>query len=150
MSLARIWRARFWCSSWRVSQGKVSSRRRSNRVRFFSRTGALLGGGGISVLAGDGSETAKKSIDDRACVKQVFERAECGCGGCTDGWSGRGQVGPIGRNQRFAAIGQNENEKEPTFAMHGPENVERSAFERMARANNGDLFGEVLRTGSVS
>jgi hypothetical protein len=34
--------------------------------------------------------------------------------------------------------------------MHRPENVERSAFERMARADNRDLFGEVLITGSVS
>ena len=34
--------------------------------------------------------------------------------------------------------------------MHRPENVERSAFERMARADNSDLFGEVLITGSVS
>jgi len=34
--------------------------------------------------------------------------------------------------------------------MHRPENVERSAFERMARADNSDRFGEVLITGSVS
>jgi hypothetical protein len=34
--------------------------------------------------------------------------------------------------------------------MHGPENVERLAFEGMASADNGDLLGEVLMMGSVS
>jgi hypothetical protein len=83
-------------------------------------------------------------------MEQVFERAECCRGWRTDGWCGRGQVGPIGRNQRFTAVGQNQNEKKPTFPMHRPEKVQRSAFERMARADNRDLFGKVLITGSVS
>jgi len=85
-------------------------------------------------------------------VQQVFQRAEC-CGQSwgTDGcWCGPGQVGPIGRNQRFTAIGQDQDEKEPTFPMHRPENVERLAFERMLRSDNGDLFGKVLMMGSVS
>ena len=34
--------------------------------------------------------------------------------------------------------------------MHRPENVERLAFERMLRSDNGDLFGKVLMMGSVS
>jgi len=34
--------------------------------------------------------------------------------------------------------------------MHRPEDVERSAFERMANANNSDLLGEVLMMSSVS
>ena len=34
--------------------------------------------------------------------------------------------------------------------MHRPENVQRSAFKRMARADNRDFFGKVLITGSVS
>jgi len=34
--------------------------------------------------------------------------------------------------------------------MDRPENVKRSAFERMASADNSDFLGEVLMTGSVS
>ena len=34
--------------------------------------------------------------------------------------------------------------------MHRPENVERLAFERMPRSDNGDLFRKVLMMGSVS
>ena len=34
--------------------------------------------------------------------------------------------------------------------MHRPENVERLAFERMLKSDNGDLFGKVLMMGSVS
>ena len=34
--------------------------------------------------------------------------------------------------------------------MHRPENVERSAFEGMANADNSDLLGEVLMMSSVS
>ena len=116
----------------------------------MSRKGALLRGRGIAVLAGDGSEAAEESIDDSPCVQQVFERAECGRGRCREELCGRGQVGPVGRNQRFTAIGQDQNEKQPTFPMHRPENVERLAFERMASADNRDLFGEVLMIGSVS
>ena len=37
-----------------------------------------------------------------------------------------------------------------TLTMRHPENVEGSAFERMANADNGNLLGEVLMMGSVS
>jgi hypothetical protein len=83
-------------------------------------------------------------------MQQVFQRAECCRGWPTDELCGRGQVGPISRNQRFTAVGQDQDEKEPTFPMHRPENVERSAFEGMADADNGDLLGEVLMMSSVS
>jgi hypothetical protein len=83
-------------------------------------------------------------------VQQVFQRAECCRGWRTDGLCGRGQVGPIRGNQRFTTIGQDQDEKEPTFPMHRPENVERLAFERMPRSDNVDLFGKVLMMGSVS
>jgi len=69
---------------------------------------------------------------------------------CTNGLCGRSQVGPISRNQRFAAIGQDQDEKETTFAVHRPENVERAAFERMANTDNSDRLGKMLMMGSVS
>jgi hypothetical protein len=84
-------------------------------------------------------------------VQQVFQRAK-GCGrACRrEDLYGRGEVGPIGGNQRFTAIGQDQDEKELTLPMHRPENVERLAFERMPRSDNGDLFRKVLMMGSVS
>ena len=96
------------------------------------------------------SETAEESIDESSCMQQVFQRTECCRGWRADALCRRGQVGPIGRNQRFTAIGQDQNEKQTTFPMHGPENVERSAFEGMTSADNGDLLGKVLVMGSVS
>ena len=83
-------------------------------------------------------------------MQQVFQRAESCRGWRTDGLCRRRQVGPIRRNQRFTAIGQDQDEKESTFPMHRSENTERLAFERMLRSDNGDLFGKVLMMGSVS
>jgi hypothetical protein len=83
-------------------------------------------------------------------VQQVFQGAESCCAQCTNGLCGRSQVGPISRNQGFAAIGQDQDEEEPTFAMHRPENLERAAFERMANTDNSDRLGKVLMMGSVS
>jgi hypothetical protein len=114
------------------------------------RTGALLRLRGISILAGDGREAAEESIDDGPCMKQVFERAERGRGRCRECLCGCGQIGPIGRNQRFTAIGQNEKEKQSTFALRCCENFKRFAFERMARTDHPHCFREVLMTGSVS
>ena len=83
-------------------------------------------------------------------MQQVFQRAECCSGWRTNGLCGRRQVGPIGRNQRLTAIGQDQDEKELTFPMHRSEDVELSAFERMARSDNSNHFGKVLMMGSVS
>ena len=136
MSLARIWIARAWCSSGRVSQASVSSRRRSKRFR--------------GVLAGSWSEAAEESVYHGAGVKQVFERAEGRSRRCREGLCRGGQIGPIGRNQRFTAVRQDEHEQPLTLAMQGPQNAERLALERMASTNNGGLLREVLMMGSVS
>ena len=102
-------------------------------------------------LAGCRCDAVEESIDDRSCVQQVFQRAKGRGRGCRrEGLYGRGEVGPIGGNQRFTAIGQDQDEKELTLPMHRPENVERLAFERMPRSDNGDLFRKVLMMGSVS
>src|SRR5215471_14081860 len=62
----------------------------------------------------------------------------------------QGQIGPIGRDQRLTAIGQDQNEMQSTFAMRPLHNVQGSALERMASTDNGDLLGKVLMMGSVS
>jgi hypothetical protein len=102
------------------------------------------------VLAGCGSEAAEESVYHGAGVKQVFEGAEGRRRRCREGLCRRGQVGPIGRNQRFTAVRQDEHEQPSTFAMQGPQNAERLAFEWMAGTDNGDLLRKVLMMGSVS
>ena len=150
MSRARIWIATAWCSWCRVSQASVSSIRRSKRFRFFSRKGALLRCRGVLVLAGCRSEADEESVYHGAGVKQVFERAEGRRRECREGLCRRGQIGPIGRNQRLTAVRQDEHEQPSTFAVQRPQKGERLAFERMARTDDGDLFREVLMMGSVS
>jgi hypothetical protein len=104
----------------------------------------------VVVLAGSWSEAAEESVDHGAGVKQVFERAEGRRRECREGLCRRGQIGPIGRNQRFTAVRQDEHEQPSTFAVQRPQKVERLAFERMARTDDRDLFREVLMMGSVS
>jgi hypothetical protein len=128
----------------------MSSIKRSKRFRFFSRKSALLCGWGVAVLAVGRSEAAKESIHDGAGVKQVFERAE-GCHRrCGEGLGRRGQIGPIGGDQRFTAIRQNQNQMQSAMPMDVPKNSERLAFERMAGTDNGDSLEEVVMMGSVS
>ena len=145
--------ARSLCSSCSVSQGQVSWRRRSKRFRLFSCKGALLRSQGVSVLALKYSEATKESVHDGTRVKQVFQRGE-GCRSMRREGArrlcSRGKICPVHRDQRFTAIGQDQNEMQSTFAMHRPKNVERPAFERMASTDNGNSLGKVLMMGSVS
>jgi hypothetical protein len=117
---------------------------------LFLVKGALLGSRGVAGLAGCGSEAVEESIYDGPCVKQVFERAERGCGRGRAGLGRPSQIGPIGRDQRLAAIGQDQNEMQSTLTMRHPENVEGYTLERMASADNRDLLRQVLMMGSVS
>ncbi len=56
---------------------------------------------------------------------------------------------PVHRDQRFTAIGQNQNELQSTFAMNRSKNVQRPALERMASTDNGHSLRKVLMMGSV-
>ena len=102
------------------------------------------------MLAGCGSEAAAESVYHGAGVKQVFEGAEGRRRRCRVMWGRRGQIGPIGGDQRFAAVRQDQNEKQSAVAMDRPQNRERLTFERMAGADNCDSLGKVLVMGSVS
>ncbi len=117
---------------------------------MLSRKGALLRCREVVVLAGCGSEAAEESVDHGAGVKQVFERAQGHRRRCREGLCRQGQIGPRGRDQRFTAVRQDEEEQRLTFAMQGPQNAERLAFERMASTDNRDSLGKVLMMGSVS
>ena len=119
---------------------------------FFSQGRSPSWTGIPSSLVTGARRPRRASTTARACSKSSREPSVVAVGveAVARGLCGRGQIGPVGRNQRFTAIGQDQNEKQPTFPMHRPENVERLAFERMASADNSDLLGEVLMMGSVS
>jgi hypothetical protein len=63
---------------------------------------------------------------------------------------GGGKVRPVCRIERFTAVGQDQNEMQPTVAMRWSKNGERFTFKGMVRTNNGDSLGQVLMMGSVS
>jgi hypothetical protein len=65
-------------------------------------------------------------------------------------WGRAGQIGPIGRDQRFTAVRQDQNEKQSTVAMDRPQNRERLTVERMTGTGNRDFLREVLMMGSVT
>ena len=100
-----------------------------------------------------GSEAAEESIDDSACVKQVFQRAE-GCGRCRRAVPMRLCGARLGRSNRQGSTiycRRARSEREAIDLSDAPPRKrERSAFERMASADNSDPLGEVLMMGSVS
>ena len=120
---------------------------------MFSCNAALLRSRGVPVLALQRNEAAEESVYDGTRVKQVFHRAE-GCGRLCRvnllSLCRRRKICPVHRNQRFTAIGQNQNEMQSTLTMHRSQNVERPALERMASTDDGHSFRKVLLMGSVS
>ena len=152
MSRARISIVRLLCSFSRISQMWISLSRRSKRFRFRCKR-ALLPCGGTRVLAFLYSEAAEESVYDSACMKQVFQRAECCHGMCRESslrLCKRGKVSPVRRDKRFTAVGQDQNEKQSTVSMYRSKNRERFTFKRMARTNNSNSLRKVLMMGSVS
>ena len=99
------------------------------------------------------NEAAEESVYEGTRVKQVFQSAE-GCGSLCRAnllrLSRRGKICPVHRDQRFTAIGQDQNEMQSTSAMNRSKNVERPAFERMASTDDGNSLRKVLLMGSVS
>jgi hypothetical protein len=59
------------------------------------------------------------------------------------------EVGPIGGDQRFASIRQNENELQSRGHACLSEDLQRLSFERVMRPDDGHSFWEVLKMGSV-
>jgi hypothetical protein len=59
------------------------------------------------------------------------------------------EVGPIGGDQRFASIRQNENELQSIGHACLSEDLQRLSFERVMRPDDGHSFREVLMMGSV-
>lgn len=71
------------------------------------------------------SKAAEESIHNYAYVKQVFQRAQRGRlirRDSTQRQPGGYNVGPVGRDERFTAVGQDQKEMQSAVSMDGPEN----------------------------
>jgi hypothetical protein len=146
MMRARTSMAAALCSSCRISQGDVSSRRRSKRFRFLGN-GALLVGRRFPVLAVESREAAEESVYDGARVKQVFERTKERA--IPRRLWENGYISPLRRDHGLAAIRQDEDEIPSIFAADRLPNGEGLALKRMTGASYGNSFGKVLMMGSV-
>ena len=60
------------------------------------------------------------------------------------------EVGPPRRDQRFAAVWENEEELQAVGHAGLPEDLQRSSFEWVMEASNGDPFRELPMMGSLS
>ena len=73
------------------------------------------------------SEAAEESIHDGAYVKQVFPRAQRGSlirSDSTVRLHGGRNIRPVGRDERFTAVGQDQQEMQSAVSMDGPKNGE--------------------------
>jgi hypothetical protein len=63
--------------------------------------------------------------------------------------TGRGGNGPVGRDQKTAAIGQNDDQVRPAKAPPAAEDLENAALVRVMAANDSDERRDVMDLGSV-
>lgn len=71
------------------------------------------------------SEAAEESIHDGAYVKQVFPRAKRGSlirSDSTVRLHGGRNIRPVGRDERFTAVGQDQKEIQSAVPMDGAKN----------------------------
>jgi len=91
---------------------------------------------------------AQESIDEVANTQQVIQRADEHRSLRRAG--GRFKVCPVGGDQRFTAVWQNEHELQAGGHAGLPQDLQRLSVEGVVRTRDGDAFGEVLMMGSVS
>ena len=91
--------------------------------------------------------TAQERIDEDAKAEQVIQRAD----EQRSRWRARGslEIGPVGGDQRLAAVWQDEHELPAVGHADLPQDLQRLSMERMMRTRDSDAFGKVLMMGSV-
>jgi hypothetical protein len=92
------------------------------------------------------SHAAQESIDELTETKQILARADP----FAIRWIGRSvKVRPIGGDQRFTSVRQNENELQAAGHARVPEDFQTLSFEGMMRARDRHPPWKVLKMGSV-
>jgi hypothetical protein len=97
--------------------------------------------------------SAQESVDDLAKGEQITELAERGCvvdirlaRRCV----GSAPVGPRGRNERSAAVRQDDEHEQHAASLDAADHRQRLALERVALANDGYLIRDIAAMGSLS
>jgi hypothetical protein len=90
---------------------------------------------------------AQKSINEVAKTQQVIQRAD----EHRSLWRAGGsiEVCPIGGDQRFTAVWQNEHELQAARHAGLPKDLHRLSVEWVMLTRDGHAFGEVLMMGSL-
>jgi hypothetical protein len=151
MMRARISRALARASASSRSRG-IAGREGTSRIANVSCTVALLWDGGLGPQVRASTE---ESVYDSACVEQIgkcpkgFLSPSLARGGRLIADSGRCPIGPIGRNERAAAVGQHHKQQLNAATTHGAYNFQSAALKRVPLAHDGDRTRKVAETGSV-
>jgi hypothetical protein len=97
---------------------------------------------------------AQESVDDLAKLEQITEFAERGCAvdiaiarRCGVGIA---PVGPRGRNERSAAVRQDDEREQHSASLDAADHRQRLALERVTLAGNGYLIRDIAEMGSLS
>ena len=59
------------------------------------------------------------------------------------------KISPLGGNGRAAAVWKNQEKVKTLISMKAPHERQRLPVKRVVRSRDGDLFGKVVRMGSV-
>jgi hypothetical protein len=89
----------------------------------------------------------KQRGDHRHRTQQIHQRAQRAR---LDHAASRLRVGPPGRHQRLAPIGQQNQQLQHAMPVHSTEHRERPPFERVSAPGHPRRGGQRLETGSVS
>jgi hypothetical protein len=96
---------------------------------------------------------AQESVDDLTKLEQITELAERECvvdiviaQRCV----GIAPVGPRGRNERSAAVRQDDEHEQHSASLDAADHRKRLALESVALADNGYLIRDIAEMGSLS
>jgi len=96
-----------------------------------------------------------ESVDEKAQLEQIGETAEGAKGGVVAPHRLRAAsmtlvpVGPLGRDERAAAVGQTDKQEENAAAPDAADHRERAALEGVALAGDRHRIGEITAMGSL-
>jgi hypothetical protein len=98
--------------------------------------------------------SAAESVDDLSQVKQIAEPAQIvvGVAGVVCRRSlglGRTPIGPVGRNERPAAVRQDHQNEDDAAPPNAADYGQRSAFEGMALTRDRHRFRDITTMGSL-
>ena len=100
-----------------------------------------------------GIQFPQQSVNDRPRMQQLgVGSQECDSSAlraCTRRMLCDGQVSPCGRYQRTGPIGQHQRQMKLAASMAPAEYIERQSLKRMARSNDGYLFGIAIKMVAV-